>query len=362
MIPKISNGETFGGIANYANDIKDKNTTVLASNGVDLRNNYTIAQSFKVQAKMNPGLKTCVGHFSLAFSPEDAHRCTDAFMRKLAMEYMKKMGISDTQYVIFRHRDHDHDHVHVVYNRVNNSGYTISDGCDVERAIAICQAMTREYGLHWGQGKENVNRNRLKGKAKVKYAIYDAAQEVLADTKTWAQFIKRMNDAGIEVKLIDRGKGKTPGIVFTKDHVSFAGGKVDKSLTFGSLFWKLCFVGDVLPKGVESPGEHVNHSREVLEERERLGLPPIGEHKRESQSIGRSLSSSSGDSSSDFFDTDAIAETASKVQDATLQVMLGPTTIAPSVGGGGGGSSKGWGDDDDDDEKKKKKNQVKRGR
>ena len=101
MIPKISNGETFGGIANYANDIKDKNTTVLASNGVDLRNNYTIAQSFKVQAKMNPGLKTCVGHFSLAFSPEDAHRCTDAFMRKMAMEYMKKMGISDTQYVIF---------------------------------------------------------------------------------------------------------------------------------------------------------------------------------------------------------------------------------------------------------------------
>ena len=362
MIAKISNGETFGGIANYANDIKDKGTTILASQGVDLRSNYTIAQSFKIQAKMNPGLKTCVGHFSLAFSPEDAHRCTDAFMRKMAMEYMKKMGITNTQYVIFRHRDHDHDHVHVVYNRVNNSGMTISDGCDVQRAIAICQAMTREYGLHWGEGKKNVNRDRLKGKAKVKYAIYDAAQEALDGTKTWAQFIKRMKDAGIDVQLVDRGKGKSPGIVFTKGKVSFAGGKVDKSLTFGSLFWQLCYVGDVLPEGVESPGEHVNHSREVLEEREILGLPPIGESKRESHSVERSLSSSGGDSSSDFFDTDAIAETASNIQAAAVQAIVGPTTIAPSVGGGGGGSSKGWRDDDDDDEKKKKRNSPRRGR
>lgn len=45
MMPKISNGSTFGGIVNYANDIKDKDTTILASRGVDLRSNYTIAKS-----------------------------------------------------------------------------------------------------------------------------------------------------------------------------------------------------------------------------------------------------------------------------------------------------------------------------
>ena len=53
MMPKISNGSTFGGIVNYANDIKDKDTTILASRGVDLRSNYTIAKSFKIQAMMN---------------------------------------------------------------------------------------------------------------------------------------------------------------------------------------------------------------------------------------------------------------------------------------------------------------------
>ena len=59
MMPKISNGSTFGGIVNYANDIKDKDTTILASRGVDLRNNYTIAKSFKIQAMMNQRVQNC---------------------------------------------------------------------------------------------------------------------------------------------------------------------------------------------------------------------------------------------------------------------------------------------------------------
>ena len=71
MMPKISNGCTFGGIVNYANDIKDKGTTILASRGIDTTDNYTIAQSFKVQAMMNRRVGKCVGHFALSFPPED---------------------------------------------------------------------------------------------------------------------------------------------------------------------------------------------------------------------------------------------------------------------------------------------------
>lgn len=249
MMVKISNGATFGGIVSYANDIKNKDTNILASRGVDLTSNYTIAQSFKVQAMMNRRVENCVGHFALSFSPEDRHRCTDGFVRKLAMEYMQKMGITNTQFVIFRHHDHDHDHVHVVYNRVDNDGKTISDGCDVERAIAICQTMTRQYGLHWGEGKEKVNRDRLKGKAKVKYAIYDAAQESLAVSITWEDFIKRMGMNGITVKLVPLGGDKGIGITFTMGNVTMSGTQVDRwTMTFGKLNEKLTSANKVLPK------------------------------------------------------------------------------------------------------------------
>ena len=51
---------------------------------------------------------------------------TDALMTQIAKEYMQKMGITDTQYLLVRHLDQPHPHCHLVYNRVGNNGQTIS--------------------------------------------------------------------------------------------------------------------------------------------------------------------------------------------------------------------------------------------
>lgn len=352
MMVKISNGTSFGGIVNYANDIKDKATTILASRGIDLTNNYTIAQSFKVQAMMNRRVENCVGHFALSFPPEDAHRCTDGFMRKLAMEYMRKMGITNTQFVIFRHHDHDHQHVHVVYNRVDDNGKTISDGCDVERAIAICQAMTRQYGLHWSDGKMNVDRKRLKGKASVKYAIYDAAQSALAGSHSWTDFIQRMKEQGIQVTIAPRGDGKGMGITFTKGKVSMSGYQVDRrSLTFGSLNEQLYDINAVLPRGQWLPINRVEFGTDSEEPKLNVPLPPLFEGNPDEYEEDDSVNIYDGDNTSDFFDTEAAAEVAGNVAAAAVEAIVGPSVV-PSAGGGGGNSK---GEDNDDEKKKKKK-------
>ena len=43
-------------------------------------------------------------------------------MAQVAKEYMKKMGIKDTQYVIVRHHNTPNPHCHLIFNRVDNSG------------------------------------------------------------------------------------------------------------------------------------------------------------------------------------------------------------------------------------------------
>ena len=40
----------------------------------------------------------------------------------MAREYMEKMGIKDTQYIIGRHFDKEHPHVHIAFNRIDNNG------------------------------------------------------------------------------------------------------------------------------------------------------------------------------------------------------------------------------------------------
>jgi type IV secretory pathway VirD2 relaxase len=74
-----------------------------------------------------------VGHIALSFKPEDAPRLTDAFMARLAEEYLELMGIRNTQFIVVRHHGTDNPHCHIVFNRVNFDGKVISDSNDFKR-------------------------------------------------------------------------------------------------------------------------------------------------------------------------------------------------------------------------------------
>lgn len=119
MIGKIITGSSFVGTVGYV--IKEQ-SRVLDAEGVTPPNVREIVQDFKDQTLLNPRLKNAVGHISLSFSSKDAPRMTDALMLDIAKEYMQRMGITDTQYLLVRHLDQPHPHCHLVYNRVGNDG------------------------------------------------------------------------------------------------------------------------------------------------------------------------------------------------------------------------------------------------
>ena len=96
MIAKIKSGQGFGGLVNYANDVKEKNARILHAEGVSTTSNATVTASFKCQAH-GYGVKNFVGHVVLSFSPKDMGRLSDELMVEIAQEYMKRMGIVDTQ-------------------------------------------------------------------------------------------------------------------------------------------------------------------------------------------------------------------------------------------------------------------------
>ena len=124
MIGKIISGSSFSGTVGYV--MKEK-SRILEAEGIVPPDAKRMAEDFNDQTLLNPRLKNTVGHISLSFSPKDAPRMTDALMTQIAKEYMQKMGITNTQYLLVRHLDQPHPHCHLVYNRVGNDGQTISD-------------------------------------------------------------------------------------------------------------------------------------------------------------------------------------------------------------------------------------------
>lgn len=144
MIAKIMKGSDFKGVVYYIlND--GKGTQIIDSDCLFLENNDTIAQGFTGQARMNPRVTKAVGHIALSFSKEDEPRLDNASLVRIAREYMEKMGIRNTQYIIGRHFDKEHPHVHIAYNRIDNNGKTISDRNDRFRSERICKELIHIY-------------------------------------------------------------------------------------------------------------------------------------------------------------------------------------------------------------------------
>ena len=112
MIAKIVKGAGAKGIVDYILDRK-KGASLIDHDGVLVSDNGSIARSFIAQSRFNPKVGKFIGHISLSFSEQALPHLTDELMVRISREYMMKMGICDTQYIIGRHHDKEHPHVHI---------------------------------------------------------------------------------------------------------------------------------------------------------------------------------------------------------------------------------------------------------
>ncbi len=151
MIAKITTGGGFAGAVNYILDPK-KAAELLIGEGVRLKNTNSIIKSFVAQTDLNSRVSKPAGHISLDFSVQDKAKLSNAFMLKVADDYMNRMGIVNTQFIISRHYDKEHPHIHIVFNRVNNLGKTISNKNDRYRSEKICKELTRKNDLYFARG------------------------------------------------------------------------------------------------------------------------------------------------------------------------------------------------------------------
>ena len=230
----VKSGKSFKGCVAYCM-LKNK-AEVLYADGVRPDNIDQAIADFNMQRKLNPELGQAVGHIALNFSPEDALKLTDEKMLAIAHEYLEKMKIRDTQMLIVKHNDTKHPHLHVVYNRVNNQAKTIKDSMQRWDNVKVSKALTLKHGLHLSQGKQHVNRLRLKGLDQVKYQLYDAIKAVSQKVRSMDELQQQLKKQGIGMQYkYNGGTQEVQGISFNKGQYKFKGSEIDRSLSYGRL-------------------------------------------------------------------------------------------------------------------------------
>jgi hypothetical protein len=262
MMAKIVKRKSFKGVVNYVLD-KAKQTELLAAEGVRFKSKESIIRSFIAQIELNPKVTKTVGHISLDFSSQDKDKLTNAKMLQIAKEYMTKMEISNTQYIIGRHYDKEHPHIHIIFNRVNNEGKTISDKNDRYRSEKICKELTEKHGLYFAQGKENVKTHRLKEPDKTKYEIYDALKAAVSKCRSWNELKRELQKQ--DIITIFKCKGNTDevqGVMFQKIGYTFNGSKIDWQFSYSKIDFQLNRNDKV--HGIEQAQNHSQNQSSVL--------------------------------------------------------------------------------------------------
>ena len=246
MVTNTTKGNSFAKCFDYITRAKkdglppDKREWhILGSDGVRLREGTDGWRKLAAEdlarplSARSPIKDPCV-HISLDFKAEDAPRLDDAFMLKIALEYMEKMGIKDTPFVIVRHTDKAHPHCHLIFCRSDINGKIIKSATNFRRNTKVCREITDRYNLTLGNDKFSVNPEKLRGAEKAKYEIAQTLREVMADESIsdFKTLKARLSQYGISAKpyFVD-DDDNARSIIYKKDGHSFLASKIDKHYT-----------------------------------------------------------------------------------------------------------------------------------
>lgn len=244
MIAKIVPGTNFKGAIDYITDIfgKDKQkkgARIICHSdsippGADNRTMGILLDSYARKGDHNIG--DPVHHFILSFSKYDAPKLTDELMSRIFQEFLSRMGYKNTEFLAARHQSRKNPHLHGITLRIDRDGNVISDAFEIDKANRIALELTKKYGLHISSGKVDVSRDRLRGRDKAKYKIYDAVSAAMKNTDTWDKFYEALEKQDVQMKFhINNVTGKLLGISFSTDGFSFSGKSVDRSMTLAKL-------------------------------------------------------------------------------------------------------------------------------
>ena len=269
----MTSGRGFGGTVKYDLDMdgrNDKESEILHAEGVDVilgldgrlhGDPDRIAQSFRIQADMNPRVQQCVKHMYLSYLPDDivamvnnvvsekdaVYTIQDAIdkfgqekVNSIVNEAMvndwqivlSKLGYDNSQYLIVRHSEKNNPHSHCILNMVDNNGNRLKDHKDIKRGVEICRNLTIRKGYCWGDHKSvsecKSERPRERERQSMCKDIYRITE---GGTDAWT-LKHEAAKLGITVRYrTDLTTGLINGVSFERNSIRFQGGKLDRSLS-----------------------------------------------------------------------------------------------------------------------------------
>ena len=297
MIGKTSIGRSFKGCCAYNMEKVEKGKgEVILSQGVRDYEQKAMVADFVRQAQLNPDLSRSVWHTAISFDPQDEARlrANPQLMQSVASDYLKGMGLDQSQYAVIVHRDTGHSHFHIIANRVANDGQTVSDSHNYSRSEQLLRQIEQTYDLT--PMNEQAHRKSLENvpeRDRERLAMRDQVRQSLSRSASGQELRDDLARHHITM-IINRDKAGQPrGISFEQAkadqngeaiNVAFKGSKLHQHLGMSQIQQQLAINAQLRQKqALEAAKEQDRLQAQKLEK------SPQIEEKRLKRGHGRSL-------------------------------------------------------------------------
>ena len=258
MVANIRSGSSPGGALRYNKEKVDKDEAEVLLwqkmlEPFDKHGRLDIdacMDSFWPYLEANRRTTNTVFHASLNPSPED--RLTDEQLRKIACEYMERMGYGEQPYIVFKHKDISREHLHIVSLRVDEQGRKLPHDFEARRSMEILRDLERKYGLHpsvKGQGLTD-----REGLRKVNYSEGNVKQQISSVARSCLRNYKCSSYGEFRtlLELLNVSVEERTGTVDGRDYAGVIyGAMTDDGYGIGTPFKSSCIGKDVGYKALQ---------------------------------------------------------------------------------------------------------------
>lgn len=242
MIGRILKSGSFGSKVDYITREKhDKKIftpdtwKILGSRGLMGEKRNQIIASFEAQAMQKRRISNPAGHITLSFSADDKPKLSDEKMLRIALDYIRMMGLDKTQFLIVRHYETDKPHCHIVFNMVGDNGKRMESGRNRYKNKKVCEALTKRYRLALPK-HEAPDMEKLHGLERAKAEIKIAATEALRDSRDWHTFAALLARKNIRIiPKYRRGTQEMQGVSFQFGDYKVKGSDVGEAFKYKNL-------------------------------------------------------------------------------------------------------------------------------
>ncbi|HAW8112351.1 TPA: relaxase/mobilization nuclease domain-containing protein, partial [Escherichia coli] len=260
---KIKRGKSFAGVVRYVlqSGAHHKSDPVVIGGNMLGDSASELIAEFDGTKQLRPDVQKPVWHNSLRL-PASESLSVDQWV-KIADNYMKKMGFSDTHlrcYVL--HDDSAGQHIHIIASRIDLNGGKLYLGrnenlistriiseLEIAHGLTVTKTATAITPKQPKRRKVSRNEQMLSARTGVpspKEALQQILDKSLADKPDLLTFTKRLEEAEVSWTANVASTGKMNGFSFSYRDIAFKASQLGKSYSWANLSNRLNYNPDHL--------------------------------------------------------------------------------------------------------------------